>query len=97
LTGNGFAKNRAINIQLTPTAKSKLLELSVDSNYGARFLKKILRTNIEDNLTDLYYRNPDFFKIADNIVLVDVDKCGIFSFELLQANRGLSSGTLISN
>ncbi len=92
-----LCKKWAINIQLTPTAKNKLLELSVDSNYGARFLKKILRTNIEDNLTDLYYRNPDFFKIADNIVLVDVDKCGIFSFELLQANRGLSSDTLISN
>src|SRR5690625_832753 len=61
-------ENNDMTIEVTKEAKEQLVDLGYDPRFGARPLRRVIQTNIEDQLTDLILDGED---VSD--VIVDVE------------------------
>jgi len=61
-------ENNAITIEVTEEAKEQLVELAYDPRFGARPLRRVIQTNIEDQLTDLILESDE---VEDVIVVLE--------------------------
>lgn len=64
-------ENTEISIEVTSEAKEKLVDLGYDPRYGARPLRRVIQSNIEDQLTDLIL---DGQEIKDVVVDVEAEE-----------------------
>src|SRR5690625_4473084 len=64
-------ENEEITIEVTDEAKEKLVELGYDPRFGARPLRRVIQTEIEDQLTDLIL---EYEQIEDVLVTVEDDE-----------------------
>lgn len=63
---NDRLSNCALTLELTPEAEELLLEVGSDAKYGARPLRRALRSLVEDPLTDLFLSRA--FNDGDHII-----------------------------
>src|SRR5699024_1024959 len=60
-------ENKDITIEVTTEAKEQLVELGYDPRFGARPLRRIIQTNIEDQLTDLILENDEVKEVIVSV------------------------------
>lgn len=69
-----YANEKNVKIKLSPAAKALIVDQEIESEYGARPLRRIIQTMIEDRIAEMTLRGE---VKADSMVAVSVKKKGL--------------------
>lgn len=64
---NKMLAGQDIHITVTDAVKDQLVELGYDPKMGARPLRRVLQTYIEDQIADAYLKNPHLHEVHFNV------------------------------
>ena len=85
---SNYANEKSITIKLSPAAKALIIDQEIDSEYGARPLRRIVQDLIEDKIAEMTLKGE---VKADSIVSVSAKK-KCLSFKVSQGVQKESAG-----